>query len=354
MNELIRVAIKSALVLLASCALPLSAADLKIININTGAAQNSSLKSGNSDETFIGISKFLIQETYKNTPTNEVPPTIIAMQEVDQYLDRSNCIDQAKKYSEDIFVNAAKKYGYANPIAYPYFQPLVDFSNPGNSQCRQKKSAQEKSAYGNTTLSNLKPSKTRSWKFAWDSNNKKNYGKEQRGAIATKYVLSDKVFWLINTHLSVSSPKIAERQIWQILGKIGELDPNAIVILVGDLNIRANGTLNSSNEAKYENEKNEHKNSYLNFSGILKHAGFIELSSHIEYTFKAWRNLSKLDYAFIYVPDSTCETIGAETTQCVANEYSLNITTHAGVVMKDNVYYTDHKPLILDINLNDR
>jgi hypothetical protein len=108
-----------------------------------------------------------------------------------------------------------------------------------------------------TNIGNATSNKVQPWTFAWDDEKhctivndvavdpeQCDYGEHARGATAMRLVFpgnpSAHIAWVVSVHLEgVLNGSIAQRQVFELLGRIKAFDPDFPVIVMGDFNVKS-------------------------------------------------------------------------------------------------------------------
>jgi endonuclease/exonuclease/phosphatase family metal-dependent hydrolase len=260
-----------------------------------------------------------------------VASTVVGLQEVDRCLNITDGVDQALFFARNIGPGWSHRFqrvrppegtgrleaydGHEVPLAYRAYITNCDAAG-----------------YGKAILANIPIIKEQEWLFAWDPQNTAEYGEGQAGALAVKLDTSEHRFWFVNCHLSTNIVA-SERQVWQMLGRMGALDPTTPILLVGDFNIRRDGF--STNHGIDEN----HRAAYRRITCMLSAAGFTQIGETSGFSFKPWNEYSRIDFVFLFDPGKQQQTFSKI-------DFNLAIAGDAA----EKKYFTDHKTLVVDLD----
>ena len=259
---------------------------------------------------------------------------VIAMQEVDIDTRRNSGWDMP-----EYFRNRLERY-----TGQAWYKEFLQSRNFQDGQ------------YGIALLANTRFFKQTEYRYAWSSSNKKDYGCEPQVALAGKIRVDDNnVLWVVNTHLAAknnaclisdaAAVDAATRQVWQVLGMMGRMDPDQPILFTGDFNIRQGG------DHKTDGTSSAHRDAYQAVATILGAAGFEQLGyvgdksgqpmpcwNVDTCTFKSRNDYSKLDYLLLRDPHNRIQ----------ASEVTL-----LQPLVDPGCWLTDHKGLRVDLTFTD-
>lgn len=287
-----------------------------------------------------GISRFLQRKAAGSVHT------VIGLQEVENYILRSAGINQPLYFSDQMGAGWSNVFQRLVKPGESRKLKLYDGSRPGDGP-GEYKNGQDTPGLGNAVISNIPIIKTADLRYNFNPNQVQaieglvyQYGFQQKGALGVKLALEGKYMWLINTHFILELHAI-ERQVWQVLGLAGSMDPMLPIVIMGDFNIWQNG-LNGYDVT--DESREQHRILYQKMCSMFEAAGFVQLGEDAGNSFKPWSMRSRIDYCFLLNPPQYASSV------LTLNRFRIARPRDENADPLES--FTDHCALVMDFDWN--
>ena len=309
-----------------------------------------------ANDCIVGLRKFFVETA--NTSFDDVNAMVYALQEVDRDTARNPGWDEPWYFTDRLnqFTPLSTwNYRFLRTFYLCSSGPdicMVDPALAPDCNCRGE--------YGMALIGSTDIYKVSELHYQWYTDfpggNIPNldYGPEPHVSLGGKIAVNGQQLWIFVTHLSLDT-EVSKRQVWQLLGRTGQIDRDTPILIVGDLNIIQNGDHSAGGLTPAE--VIAHRKAYWHLTDLMAGAGYERLGAVIDpatgepvpcwvagnCTFKPWNDYTVLDYAFLLDPHDTVKGAAMPIIPARVSEPECYLTDHKGLQV-DLEFYPGNLP----------